>query len=136
MRFDFRHDADHVSLFGPTNRPRAAQASAPRIRQRHPSLQVLHDVLVLAGEHAELICHAERPWASATFAGARHSFTILFNGAVGAEAADTFMAALPDHEFAIRGQLVADAAVTEVTHVMTPTERVVIEADLLLLEDC
>jgi hypothetical protein len=140
MRFDFRTtsdvNAERVALFSPAARLFETKGTpAPRPRLRHPSVQLLDAVMRLAGEHGELISHAERPWASATFSGARHTFTLLFNGADGVAAADHFLNALPDHEFNIRGQLVADAAVSEVTHVTLPVERMVVECDLLLLVD-
>lgn len=138
MRFDFRTtsdvNAERVALFSPAARLEAPKGAGAR-RPRHPSIQLLDAVMRLAGEHGELISHAERPWASATFYGTRHTITLLFSQAEGAAAADAFMEALPEHEFTIRHQLVADAAVTEVTHVSLPVERMVVEVDLLLLED-
>lgn len=140
MRFDFRTsndiDAQRVALFSPAARLHAHKgAGAPRARLRHPSVLLLDAVMRLAGEHGELISHGERPWASATFHGTRHTITLLFNGKDGAAAAEEFTATLPDHEFTIRGQLVADAAISEVTHVQLPEQRVVVEAELLLLAD-
>lgn len=140
MRFDFRTtsdtNAERVALFSPAARLGARPgAPASRPRPRHPSVQLLDQVMRLAGEHGELISHAERPWASATFQGSRHTITLLFSGAEGVAAAESFITLLPDHEFTIRHQLVADAAVSEVTHVTLPVERMVIETDLLLLED-
>ena len=45
------------------------------------------------------------------------------------------VAELPDHEFAIAGQLVADAGVSEVEHRMVPDPRLLVRCELLLLED-
>lgn len=158
MRFDFRTtsdvNAERVTLYSPSARPVAkltetksalaprplpsggrAGRSGARHVARHPSVQLLDAVMRLAGEAGELISHAERPWASATFHGTRHTITLIFNGPDGAAAGSEFIASLPDHEFTIRGQLVADAAVSEVTHVALPTERMVVECDLLLLAD-
>ena len=140
MRFDFRTtsdvNADRVALFSPAARLNETKgAGAPRHRLRHPSIRLLDAVLRLGGVHAELMSHAERPWASATFSGTRHTFTLLFNGADGATAAEDFIAALPEHEFTISGQLVADAAVSEVIHDTLPVERMVVECDVLLLAD-
>lgn len=50
-------------------------------------------------------------WSSATFSGARHRLTL--SGAAGA-ALDTFLDALPEHEFVLRGQIVADVTVAAV----------------------
>lgn len=140
MRFDFRTsndiDAQRVALFSPAARMNETKGvGAPRARLRHPSVLLLDAVMRLAGERGELISHAERPWASATFNGSRHTITLLFNGEDGAAAAEEFIASIPEHEFTIRGQLVADAVVSEVTHVQLPVERVVVETELLLLAD-
>ena len=51
------------------------------------------------------------------------------------EAGERFIAALPDHEFAIPGQLVADATVTEAEHRLLPNPRLVVQCELLLLEE-
>jgi hypothetical protein len=45
-----------------------------------------------------------------------------------------FITFLPEHEFAIPGQLVADAAVVEVDHRLTPP-RMIVTCELLLLEE-
>lgn len=140
MRFDFRTgndiDAQRVALFSPAARLNTGKGiGAPRARLRHPGVQLLDAVLRLAGEHGELMSHAERAWASATFHGTRHTITLLFNGKEGALAADEFIAVLPEHEFTIGGQLVADAAVSEVMHMTMPDESVVVEVELLLLAD-
>ncbi|WP_246027284.1 hypothetical protein [Novosphingobium umbonatum] len=138
MRFDFRSsndiNAERVALFSPAERLGTAKGAGAK-RTRHPSVQLLDATMRLAGPHAELLSHAERPWASTTFSGARHTVTLMFSGEEGVAAAREFIATLPEHEFTIRGQLVADAGVNEVTHVMQPTERMVLEADLLVLAE-
>jgi hypothetical protein len=141
MRFDFRHSTDLIRLF---DRPARLYRPAPGVpiavparkaRARHPSMRLLEAVLMLAGKEAELVCHAERPWASATFSGTRHSFTLSFTGADAVAAAEEFIAILPDHEFTLPGRLVADAGVNEVTHKMHPQPSMVVEADVLLLDE-
>lgn len=109
--------------------------SGLRPRPRQPALQLLTQVMKLAGPQAELLCHAERPWASATFSGTRHTIMLAFEGESGMEAGDLYCERLPEHEFAISHQLVADAAVLEVTTDMLSTPRLVVEAQFLLLED-
>lgn len=47
-------------------------------------------------------------WASATFTGVRHALTLTIDTA---DAADAWLAALPDADLPLRGHLVADAAV-------------------------
>jgi len=51
------------------------------------------------------------------------------------DAADLFIAALPDHEFLIGGKLVADAMIVSVEQVALPTPRTLVEAELLVLDD-
>lgn len=47
-------------------------------------------------------------WSSATFTGARHSVELSFDGPAAQDQARRFNAQLADHEFALRGHLVAD----------------------------
>lgn len=91
-------------------------------------------LLELAQQKASITSHAEKSWASITFAGARHRVELVFEGAEAVEAGECFIAFLPEHEFAIPGQLVADAAVTEVDHTLDPP-RMVVRCELLLLEE-
>ena len=79
--------------------------------------------------------HDEKAWASITFSGARHHLRLIFEGAESVEAGETFVAILPEHEFAIPGQLVADATVTNVEHSLLPEPRMEVECELLLLID-
>ena len=111
-----------------------APLRAPRSARR-PWAALLNAVLELAAE-GELLRHAERPWASVTFSGARHTIALRFAGASAVEAGERFIDLLPDHEFTIRGQLVADAAISEVSLEMLPEPVLLVEAELLLLEDC
>ena len=115
---------------------RSMQADTGRARRpREPWAHLLDAVLRLGGSQARLLRHGERPWASATFTGTRHTVAISFAGAGAQAAGDAFIAALPEHEFAIPGQLVADAAITSVDQVMVPEPLLTVEAQLLLLED-
>ena len=137
MRFDFRQKNDLVHLFAHParlHRP-SVGAPSPTNRVRHPSLRLLEAVLILAGDKADLMCHAERPWASATFSGTRHTFTLSFAGQDGVAAAEEFIDTLPDHEFVISGRLVADAGISDVTQTTLPQPTMVVEADILLLDD-
>ncbi|MCW1427961.1 hypothetical protein [Novosphingobium sp. JCM 18896] len=109
------------------------------MRNRFPGLRrpwraLLSVVLRLAEGKAELLRHREHPWASVTFTGTRHTIALAFTGAEAVAAGERFIAALPEHEFAIPGQLVADAAVVSVDHEVL-AERLAIEIDLLLLEE-
>lgn len=104
-------------------------------RPRGSWMRLLGQVLKLAEGHADLVRHGERPWASATFSGTRHTIALAFEGAAAVAAGERFIADLPEHEFNILGQLVADANVVEVTHVHVPGLRMEVEVELLLLED-
>jgi len=88
----------------------------------------------LARGHAQITAHSETAWASATFSGGRHRIHLVFEGAEAMEAGESFIALLPEHEFAIAGQLVADATVVEVDHRLLPEPRLAVVAELLLLE--
>lgn len=104
-------------------------------RPRRPWMPLLSAVLGLTQGKAELISHQERPWASVTFSGTRHSLTLAFSGDEAVSAGEDFIACLPEHEFAVPGQLVADAAIVRVDHAALPEPRLTVEAELLLLED-
>ncbi len=112
-----------------------ACAKAPRPRSRGGWMKLLGQVLELGGGQAELLRHADRPWASATFAGTRHMIALAFEGTAAIEAGELLIARLPDHEFDLPGQIVADAAVVEASHVLDPAPRLTVELELLLLED-
>lgn len=103
--------------------------------RRRPWRALLSAVTELAGGKAELLRHVERPWASVTFSGTRHTVILAFSGAEAVAAGEVFIAALPEHEFTMPGQLVADAAVTAVEHIALPGPRLTVEVELLLLED-
>lgn len=110
----------------PPSPPRARRTAADRLRA---ALADLHD------HQGQVLTHTEKAWASITFAGTRHSLALLFAGDDAIEAGEAFVAELPDHEFAIPGQLVADAGVVEVEHRLTPEPRLVVRCELLLLEE-
>lgn len=110
----------------PLRPPRTRRTAADRLRA---ALADLHQ------HRGQVLAHTEKAWASITFAGTRHSLAILFAGDEAVEAGEQFVAALPDHEFAIPGQLVADAGVVEVEHRLLPELRLVVRCELLLLEE-
>ena len=117
--------------------PAAHAAMATRLRlPRSPWLQLLTVLLDLAEGRGELLHHAERTWASATFTGSRHGVKLAFTGPEGIAAADRFIAALPEYEFAIPNRIVADAAIVAVKEEALPVPRVEVEAELLVLDDC
>ncbi|HEX4846869.1 MAG TPA: hypothetical protein VFV30_01885 [Novosphingobium sp.] len=113
----------------------AMLCAAHRADRRTPWAALLKALLELAGNQAELISHAERAWASVTFSGTRHHVRLRFVGAHSISAGERFIDALPDHEFSIPRQLVADAAVLSVTNTVLPEPCLEVEVQLLLLED-
>jgi hypothetical protein len=113
---------------------RTLAASAQR-KGRRPWLSLLSALFDLGQGQAELLRHSERNWASATFAGTRHTVALAFNGTEAIAAGEALIAALPDHEFAIPGQIVADAAVVSVEQALLPEPRILVELELLLLEE-
>lgn len=82
-----------------------------------------------------LVSHEEKPWASITFSGSRHEVVFEFLGSEAVMAGEDLIEQLPDHEFTIPGQLVADATVTAVDHHFGAMERLQVTAVLLLLEE-
>jgi hypothetical protein len=101
---------------------------------RGPWLALLSELARL-GSGAQLLRHAERPWSSSTFAGARHTFQLLFEGAAAIAGGEALIAALPDHEFNLYGRIVADATVVAAEHSLVDTPRLTIEAELLVLDE-
>ncbi|RJY10126.1 hypothetical protein D6201_01825 [Aurantiacibacter aquimixticola] len=91
-------------------------------------------LLELAGGHGHIASHTEKAWASITFAGARHRVELVFAGEKAVEAGECFIAFLPEYEFAIPKQLVADAAVVGVDHIAQPP-GLTVRCELLLLEE-
>ena len=110
-------------------------AVSARRSGRRPWLALLSALFDLAQGQAELVRHSERNWASATFAGTRHNVTLAFTGVAAIAAAEALIEAVPEHEFTIPDQLVADAAIVSVEQVALPEPRIVVELELLLLED-
>jgi hypothetical protein len=115
---------------------RTMAAEIRRRPARRPWLPLLTSVIRLADGKAEVMRHSERAWASVTFSGTRHTVVLVFTGAEAVAAGETFIANLPDHEFAIPRQIVADASVVRVEHQVLPEPRMEVEAELLLIEDC
>jgi hypothetical protein len=85
--------------------------------------------------YGRVLTHAEKAWASITFEGARHTFQVEFGGGEAVAAGEAFIAALPEHEFTVPGQFVAEAAVTAAEHVLLPQPRLTVTCDVLLLKD-
>ena len=106
-----------------------------KVRRTSPGDRLCNALLRMSEHQGQIIDHSERAWASITFAGSRHTVGMLFAGDEAVAAGERFIAALPEHEFAIPGYLVADAAVAEVDHRLLPAPRLAVRCELLLLED-
>lgn len=119
-------------MLNDSNLGRPAGNATLRKARRGPADHLREALLALTGGHAIVADHSERAWASITFEGSRHTVTLLFEGA---EAGEHFIAALPDHEFAIPTQLVADATIISADHAILPEERLSIGCEILLLRD-
>ena len=105
---------------------RARRTTADRVRTA---------LMALTGGAGTLITHEEKAWASITFTGTRHEVVLEFCGADAVVGGEELIERLPDHEFRIPGQLVADATITQVDHRFGAMERLEVTAVLLLLEE-
>ncbi|WP_432200087.1 hypothetical protein ACRAQ7_10495 [Erythrobacter sp. W53] len=112
-----------------------ATSKKRRIARRTPGDRLRDAIMTLGGHHGQVLSHDEKAWASITFAGTRHSFSLLFAGAEAVAAGEELIALLPEHEFTIAGQLVADAAVSSADHRMLPSPRLVVDCEILMLEE-
>lgn len=110
-------------------------AHSARQGKRAPWLPLLSALMELAGRKAELVRHSERIWASASFSGTRHEVVLAFTGAEAVAAGELFIDALPEHEFTIAGNLVADAVIAAVEHTALPEPKLEVTAELPLLEE-
>lgn len=116
--------------------PAAARSAPRRYRPRRTVADRVREALMMLAEaRADLLTHEEKAWSSITFTGTRHEVMLDFNGAEAVAAGEEFIANLPEHEFRIPGQLVADATIREVDHTFGADERMVVTCVLLLLEE-
>ena len=117
----------------------ASAATCTPSRRNQPRRTIADRVraalMALADGHAELVSHEESAWSSITFAGTRHEVVLAFSGEDAVAAGEDLICALPEHEFQIPGQLVADATVRTVDHRFGAMERLAVTCVLLLLEE-
>ena len=106
--------------------PRARRTTADRVRTA---------LMQLTGGNGSVLSHEEKAWASITFSGTRHEMVLEFCGPEAVVGGEELIERLPDHEFTIPGQLVADATITKVDHRFGAMERLEVTAVLLLLEE-
>lgn len=102
-----------------------------RVRAGNAAIAAL---IELAGGHGELLAHEEHSWASLTFQGARHRIMIAFDGSSAVAGGNALRADLGEHEFEIPGWLVADATVVATDQRYGANPRLVVTAELLLVE--
>jgi len=114
---------------------RPARRYSPQRLRRSVSERLAEALFALAGGHGAVLIHRETPWASITFSGSRHHLVLSFAGIEAIEPGERFIAALPDHEFNLPGQLVAEAQLVEVEHVLLPQPTMRVSVELLLLDD-
>jgi len=107
---------------------------AKRRKLRGPRELLADALLALAGGKGRIASHSEKSWASITFAGARHRVEMVFEGEAAVQAGEDLIAVLPEHEFTIRRQLVADATVAEASSTAQPP-RLAVTCEILLLEE-
>lgn len=106
----------------------------PKKARRTLSERLIESLQDIAKDKARITRHSETNWASITFAGTRHRFEMRFEGTEAVEAGENFIALLPEHEFAIPGQLIADAVIIAVDHALEPPVLAVI-CELLMVEE-
>ena len=95
-------------------------------RERHPGSLLSGQIAALAGDRAKVTLERERPWASITFSGTRHSFAVEWPDAVKPDAVKNLAKVLPVHEFAIPDYFVADILVTEEARALLLVEALTI----------
>lgn len=84
-----------------------------KVCRRDPGSLIAGQIEALAGDQARVTIKRERPWASITFTGTRHSFAVNWPEAPSPDERDNIAKAIPEHEFAIPGYFVADMLVTD-----------------------
>ncbi len=104
-------------------------------KRRGPADHLLCALDRLADGHAIVARHREKPWASITFEGDRHTVDLAFIGTPAIAAGETFIAELAEFEFAIPGIIVADASIVAVDEKLLPEPTLFVTAELLLLRD-
>ena len=113
-------------LLGLTRFQRPRRSLADRVRS---------GLLEITAGAGTVLGHEEKAWASITFSGTRHEVVLEFCGAEAVAAGEELIERLPDHEFTLPGQLVADATIAKVDHRFGAMERLEVTAVLLLLEE-
>ncbi|HEY9090426.1 hypothetical protein [Parasphingorhabdus sp.] len=89
--------------------------SAQKIHRKDVGSLLIEEIRALAGPSHDVQMVRERPWASITFSGIRHS--LLISQAKGGEATlpPSFADQIAEHEFDLPGHFVADILVDGMT---------------------
>jgi hypothetical protein len=77
--------------------------------------RALREALVALLTPVTVLSSSDKPWASATFSGARHRFQLALAGNGAASKADRFASALANQDFDLSGHLVADISVCAIS---------------------
>lgn len=121
-----------VTVPSTKRRHRLRSREWPRPPRRDPHTRVIAQLSDLAGADISVIATSSRPWASATFTGARHIVVMKLHGADHAGQADRLAGNLPDAEFSITGHIVADACMDERRNGAAET---IVHLSVLTIED-
>ncbi|QPQ54004.1 hypothetical protein IC614_06375 [Allosphingosinicella flava] len=103
--------------------------------QRDASSELLRAIRRRAGDRATLAIEnlSSRPWASATFSGARHHIAFRIEGDHADDMADALLTGIEAAEFTLRGHIVADIIV--LGRDLTDRGAVRIRLEALTVED-
>jgi len=123
-----------VTVPATRQRHRLRSREWPRPPRKDPHTRVIAQLLDLAGTDSSVIATSSRPWASATFVGARHVVVLRLKGPDNAARAATLADRLPDAEFSITGHIVADACADELRPAADGSETVM-RLSILTIED-
>lgn len=135
LRDPFAHLTTDFAAVEVKSAPLAVGAPAALRQRRTLADRVRSGLMEITGGAGTVLAHEEKAWASITFSGTRHEVVLEFCGADAVAAGEELIERLPDHEFAIPRQLVADATITKVDHRFGAMERLEVTAVLLLLEE-
>jgi hypothetical protein len=90
--------------------PESILPSTPRPMRRDCHGRLVAALRDSVHPDGEVVDSDVRPWASATFVGARHGVTLILYGTDAASRAADLAQSLPEREFRIPGHIVADLA--------------------------
>lgn len=97
------------------------------------SEQLAH-IITAAAPSCQIARYTETDWASQTFRGARHNFTLRFDGANAWDGPDA-VSNLIDRDPHLRGHLIADINITRIEKGTEPDRFAVVEVSFLTLEE-